>query len=267
MIISNDNISDSGNTRLRSTVGGLLSNRNILTVSDDATSSAYESAIGAVAQGNRITNGFYAYTESRSATDATTGHAIVARKTSGARSNIYMPANGSAPTADTYRHSRGELRFDSAGTLWCCVGSGTPGSWRRLAGPATAGAVHAINPRRVYDSRFVDGALAAGAERVIAVNDGIDVESGAVNAVNVVPAGATAIYFNLAITETVGGGFLQLAPGTATVVTAATINWSGPNETISNASFSSIDTDRQVKILSGGTGSTQFIIDITGYTL
>ncbi|MGK0276356.1 MAG: hypothetical protein ACI9N0_002748 [Ilumatobacter sp.] len=266
VIIGADN-TGSGNTRLRATVGAALSNTNILTASDNATSSSYPAAIGAVAQGDRVTNGVYAYTSARDDLNSGTGHAIVARKTSGGRSAIYIPPSGTSPMGHTYAHGRGELFVDSGGNLWCCVASGTPGSWRRLAGPASAGAVHAIDPRRTYDSRFTDGALASDADRVVSVADGISVATGVVELANIVPEGATAVFFNLAITETTGEGFLQLAPASATEVTAATVNWGASNVTTSNASFSAIDENRQVKVLAGGAGATQFTIDITGYTL
>ncbi|MFW2333598.1 hypothetical protein [Ilumatobacter sp.] len=268
VLLSNQNTSPSGNTRIRTPgPGGLLSNANIFTVTDNASTSSYEAAIGGTAQGDRVTNGMYAFTSARIDGDVTTGHAVVARKTSGGRSALYMPPSGSAPPNDTYQHARGEMRVDTSGTLWYCAVSGTPGTWRRLAGSASAGAVHAIDPKRTYDSRFTDGPLAADDERVISVADGIDVVTGNVSAFNIVPAGATAIFFNLAITQTTGAGFLQLAPGDATAVTASTINWDAGNVTLANGSFSTLDEDRQVKILCGGSGSTEFIVDITGYTI
>ena len=48
----------------------------------------------------------------------------------------------------------GELAYDLEGSLYLCVGAGTPGEWRRLAGPRSAGSLHLLDqPRRVYDSR------------------------------------------------------------------------------------------------------------------
>ena len=268
MLISRQNSSESGNTRIRTpSPGGLLSNVNILTVTDNASSSSYEAAIGGIAQGDRVTNGLYGFTSARVNSDVTSGHAVVARKTSGGRSAIYMPPSAGAPTNDAYEHGRGEMRVDSSGILWYCVVSGTPGTWRRLAASTSSGAVHAIDPKRTYDSRFADGPLATGGERVVSVADGIDAITGVVNAPNIVPIGATAIFFNLTITQTTGAGFLQLAPGNATVVTASTINWDSPDLSVANASFSTLDDSRQVKILAGGAGSTDFIVDITGYTI
>lgn len=268
MVIGADNVSGGGNTRLRTPDGARLDNANILTVSDGATSSAYEAAIGGVAQGNRITNGMYAYTETRTESDTSTGHAVVARQAPGGRSHIYMPSSAAAPPSDSYAHARGELRVDNSGILWYCVANGTPGTWRRLAGATSSGAVHAISPSRVYDSRFSDGPLAGDANRLVSVADRIDVSTGAVDLANMVPPGATAVYFNVTITSTVGQGFLGVSPGNATAAAASTINWSTSEVTVANASLSTLDTSRQLRVFAGGTGSaTHFIVDITGYTL
>lgn len=265
--VGHDNVGVA-NTRVRSTSGGTLNDANIFTVSDNAFSSGFEAAIGAVAQGVRVTNGVYAFTDARVSDSSSTGHAVVARRTTGGRSNVYMPPSGSAPTSDSYNHYAGELRVDFSGQLWYCVGSGVPGTWRRLAASASAGAIHAlVPPRRMYDSRLTGGALSAGSERIVSMANAIDVDTGAITVFDAVPPGATAVFFNLAITQTSGGGFLQVAPGNATTVTAATINWDGAGVTLSNASFSSLDSSRQVKVLSGGSGATHFIIDVTGYTL
>lgn len=269
MVIGANNVSAAGNTRLRTpSPGSDLDNRNILTVSDDATSSAFPAAIGAIAQGARIHNGVYTFASSRVNSDGATGHALVVRALSGARSAIYVVPSGGNPTTTDYPHRRGEIRVDASSDLWLCVSSGTPGTWRKISGISTAGAIHALDPpRRAYDSRFVDGPLGTGDERVVSVASGIDVDTGVVNLANMVPSGSTAVFFNLAITQTTGFGFLQVAPGSATEVTAATINWESAGVTVSNASLSSIDDSRRVNVLSGGDGSAHFIIDITGYTL
>jgi hypothetical protein len=51
------------------------------------------------------------------------------------------------------------------------VGNGTPGTWRKVAGPATAGSLHVSEPTRVNDSRWATGggALVAGLSRGIDV--------------------------------------------------------------------------------------------------
>jgi hypothetical protein len=57
---------------------------------------------------------------------------------------------------DMEKHfSRGSLFVTTGGETWLCVQSSTPGTWRLLASPASAGGYVAITPVRVYDSRWV----------------------------------------------------------------------------------------------------------------
>ncbi len=263
MLIGGNNTSGGGTTRLTSTGAGPINNANVFTVTDEGTTSQFASAIGAYGRGDRVYNGLYAFADDR-LDSPTTGHAIVASARAGARSHIYLNPGGGDPIFDTYAHGRGELR-SANGNLWFCVSSGTPGTWRKLAGVSTSGAVHAISPRRVYDSRFVDGPLNDGGSRVVAVADSIDIETGNINAFNVVPSGATAVMFNLAVVNTVGVGFLSVTPGTALELSAASINWFGTNQILNNGTMSTLDSDRQLKVFGGGTAD--FVIDITAYTL
>ncbi len=91
--------------------------------------------------------------------------------------------------------------------------------------------------------------------------------TGALSIANVVPVNATAAFFNLTITRTVGAGWLVVAPGGTATATASTINWSSAEATIANGSMSTLDDSRQVTVLAGGGGTTDFIVDITGYAL
>ncbi|MFN6118225.1 MAG: hypothetical protein ACK5CE_01085 [Actinomycetes bacterium] len=174
-------------------------------------------------------------------------------------------ATKTPPPTRTDFHVSGEMEVDGNGDLWWCVSTGTPGTWRKLAGPTTAGAFHAINPARVYDSRVAEGALGQGASRLVSVADGRDA-AGSVSAPNVVPIGATAIAYNVTVADTVGAGFLAVAPGNSTGTSASSINWSGSGQLLSNGLQVGIDVDdRTVRVFSGGAGSTQFIIDVVGY--
>ncbi len=170
-------------------------------------------------------------------------------------------------------HAAGEIEgSDGASDImrfWACVESGTPGTWRELAGPGTAGSLHVIEPTRVYDSRKAQpnpGPLASGQNRTVSVADGRDVDTGAVTDTDVVPAGATAVTYNLTIADTTGAGFLSVTPGDAATLKASTINWSSGGLTLANAGVVKLDAARQVKVFCG-TGSTDFIVDITGYYL
>jgi hypothetical protein len=84
-----------------------------------------------------------------------------------------------------------------------CTAAGSPGSWFKLTT-----SVVPVAPFRVDDSRFVDGPLAKWANRVVSVKDPINVTTGAVATTNAEPTGAAAVFFNLTITRTLGGGFL-----------------------------------------------------------
>lgn len=266
MRIGRRNESEGGNTHLLGTGNGQYVDQNILTVSDQNDSSSFPAAIGAYGEADRVNNGLYAFSGGRSDSDTNTGHAIVARSRGG-RSNLLLTPSSNNPNTDTYAHRRGALRCDGGGSLWFCASSGTPGVWRKLAGPASAGAVHAVAPSRVYDSRFADGPLASGFNRLVSVADAIDVMTGDISAFNTVPEGASAIYFNVTLTDTTGAGFLLVAPGDATEVTSSTLNWSSTGQTVANASLTTLDDDRNVRAFVGGAGSTHFIIDVTGYTL
>ncbi|MCU1358905.1 MAG: hypothetical protein JWN99_194 [Ilumatobacteraceae bacterium] len=174
----------------------------------------------------------------------------------------------SAPTTGTWR--AGALNPDTAGNLWYCVAGGTPGTWRKIAGTATAGAFHALTPGRVYDSRATaptPGLLASGANRTVSVADRRDTGNGSVAQANFVPAGATAVSANITVTDTVGAGYLAINPGGNTTVNASAINWSGPNQNLANGLTLTLNANREISVIGGGGGSTNFIIDILGYYL
>jgi hypothetical protein len=161
----------------------------------------------------------------------------------------------------------GVIDVDTGNTLWFCTAAGTPGTWRRLAGADTAGAFTAVDPVRVYDSRLpapTPGLLATGADRVVSVADGRDT-NGSVSAADVVPLGATAIAFNITITETSDSGFLSVAPGNAFTSPSSSINWTSAGQTLANGLIVKIHTDRTVKVFCGGGGSTHFLIDVSGF--
>lgn len=263
-IIGVSNTSNGASTRLNMGGAGALVNENILTVTDQASSSSFPSAVGAYAQGDRVTNGLYAFTDSRNDGSTSTGHAVVATANFGSRSHILLNGSRPDPRGETISHSRGELRTGS-GDLWFCTTSGTPGTWRKLAGPNAAGALHVVAPRRAYDSRFLDGIVSAGGSRLVSVAEGIDVETG-LSTGALVPAGATSVFMNLTVVNTVRRGFLSAAPGSAVTATASSINWSASGQVLANGTMSTLDDERQLRVFAGG-GDTDFIVDVTGYTL
>jgi hypothetical protein len=192
------------------------------------------------------------------------------------KANIYLAPNNdfifsgpkTLPRLRTDSHLVGEID-NVAGDLWMCVEAGTPGTWRKITGPTSAGAFHAISPARVYDSRSpapTPGPLASGSNRLVSVADQRNLNTGAVTTANVVPAGATAVSVNLTIANTVDGGYLAVNPGGNTVVSASAINWTASGQAAANSIIVPVNASRQVTVICGG-GSTDFILDVSGYFL
>ncbi len=188
----------------------------------------------------------------------------------GAFANMKLGSSGSDLPDDTVNYA-GYLRH-SASALWFSVSSSGTGRWRRLTAANSAGAFTAITPVRVYDSRWTGpvagvtlGVINPGATREISVADGRS-DTGTVNAANSVPAGARAIAYNITVTNTVGGGFLNVTPG-GTSSSSSTINWFASGVDLANSAIVGLSTTRTVRVAAGGTGPTNFIVDVTGYWL
>ncbi|MEL6891416.1 MAG: hypothetical protein AAFP84_07460 [Actinomycetota bacterium] len=267
-VVKGETNSASGPTALQYS-GSNIGGQNVFTASGDdfAPTSSFPSAIGGYGgYGGNVDNGVFAFAFG-APTSSSGGHALIAWPQS-ARSHMLLVPSQQSPREDAIAHRAGSIRVDNEANMWFCTEAGTPGTWRRVVGPDTAGALHAIDPVRVYDSRF-STPLATGTNRTIDVSDSIDPTTGAVVDTDVVPEGATAVAFNVTITATTGVGFLQVAPGGFSTSTASTINWSGAGVTIANGSISKLDAQRQLALLSGpvGAGTTEAIIDITGYTI
>ncbi len=142
------------------------------------------------------------------------------------------------------------------------VGVGAAGA----ADPGTT--FYPIDPVRAFDSRVSaypeSGTLAPNASRVIPVKDGHN-SFGAVTTPDAVPVGATAVSYNLTITQPTGANFVAVTPGDATSFSTSAINFNGTAD-VANAGIVTIDGDREVKVWNGiESGTVHFIIDITGY--
>ncbi len=165
-------------------------------------------------------------------------------------SHIAMSPNVPATTSGA-NLGRGEMRVDVNGDLWFQHTTGV-GNAQKIAGPAVAGAIHAISPTRVYDSRPV-GPIAAGATRNVVVP------------ATVIPAGTKAIICTLTITNTAGlGGYLGVFPGGTTYQNTSSINWFGAGQNLATTVFSGVGPDGSINVFAGE-NATDFLIDVTGY--
>jgi hypothetical protein len=147
--------------------------------------------------------------------------------------------------------------------LWITgINSATPLSGVSFTYQPENSGFYPISPTRVYDSRDVGqaGPLATGATRTVSVANATAFAGGALN---VVPSGAYAVTYNLTAADTTGQGFLAIYPSGGTFKASA-LNWFVANELVANGGVVTLGGDREVTVQSGG-GSTNFIIDITGY--
>lgn len=132
-----------------------------------------------------------------------------------------------------------------------------------------------ITPARVFDSRCTGagGKLAVGAPRTVNVKNAHnpDASTCAVSTANAIPAGATAVSYNLTITNTNSTwGSIDLLPGTSTTITGSSINWTAPGTTLANGGVIKLGTgsaERKITAVMSGpaTATVDFVIDITGY--
>jgi hypothetical protein len=121
-----------------------------------------------------------------------------------------------------------------------------------------------INPYRNYDSRlYRDGRILSSEELW---GDVLTDKFG----VPQIPNTAVAVTYNLTVTDTVGPGFLGVFPSDIAWPGNASVNWTGSGATVGNSGTTAIgflDADGQMSLYMGGVpgGSTDFIIDITGF--
>jgi hypothetical protein len=157
-----------------------------------------------------------------------------------------VPANTSGANLN-----RGEMRVDVNGDFWYQHTNGV-GNAQKIAGPAVAGAIHAVSPTRVYDSRPI-GPIAANATRNVVIP------------ATVIPAGTKAIICTLTITNTTGSsGYLGVFPGGTTYQSTSSINWFGAGQNLATTVFSGVGPDGSINVFAGE-NATDFLIDVTGY--
>jgi hypothetical protein len=162
---------------------------------------------------------------------------------------------------ETYEGSN----FFGSHTLWYAPQRGE--KWITIAGPGTAGAFYPVTPFRVYDSRTPEpspGKIQNDTSRLVDVSAARDLTTGAPTTPDAVPVAATAIAYNVSVVNTEQPGFLFVADGDATTVSAASINWTAPETVLGNASTVKLDATRGIRVFCVG-GPTHFTIDVAGY--
>lgn len=127
---------------------------------------------------------------------------------------------------------------------------------------------HAANPARVFDSRVSQGGTGPVAPTAEGASSARIVPIGRTQAppnAEQVPAGATAIAYNLTVTNTGAAGHLRVYPSDAPLVSASTINWPGPGYSRANGTVVGIPASHDVALYNGSSAATDTIIDTLGY--
>jgi hypothetical protein len=124
-----------------------------------------------------------------------------------------------------------------------------------------------VDPVRVFDSRTAPqgsggGRLSTGSS--VGVPFGLPVAA--------VSGGAhspSAVYINITVTDTLGGGYLVVRPSDPTgekpLPSTSNVNWSTNAQTLANLALVAIGDETYIEVHAGGAGSTHFIVDLQGY--
>ena len=109
-----------------------------------------------------------------------------------------------------------------------------------------------IPPVRVTDTRFDEGGPLWEGDRIILTPD------------KSVPAGITAVAFNVTATGQTASGYFEVAPKDA-VPGSSTVNWGRAQQTTANGFVTRVNPMGQFQITMKSTGSAHVVLDITGY--
>jgi hypothetical protein len=183
---------------------------------------------------------------------------------SGTRAALRLVPSDTSGSPTSGEHDAGEFVVDSAGQLYFCHLSGTPGTWIPIGSTNPPAALEMLpTPERFVDTRNglggVQGPVAAGTTHNFAMTARTG-QSG--NATLQIPADAQTIVGNLTVIGAgdAEGGYLTLWPNGA-LPTVSNLNY-GPGVAVAN-SF----------VVGLGTGAVnlfnfracQYIIDVTGF--
>ncbi len=116
----------------------------------------------------------------------------------GGRAALFVGSSQTDPRTRTDLHSVGEIYKDETGTLWYCVVTGHPGTWRRLSANSASGAMEVITPQRIVDTGIGKGVPKPGADNAL-----LTIAAGGVG---IIPSDATAVFGAIGIINPNSGG-------------------------------------------------------------
>ena len=248
-------------------VKGESSGIGVLGVSTGTDSGVYgqSASIGVQGLGTGPGNGLWGYAIGTGTGLLGQSAAGIGAVLAGLRSNLHLVQRPGrvAPSADATAHEVGEVLVDGTGATWLCTVTGTPGTWRKIGGPATAGAFHVLPaPARIVDTRpggvptsvLPKTPLAAGSTRVydLKVNG-----SG-------VPAGATAALITVLLVNAANGnGNMTLWANGVARPTANTMVWGAGAGRWTATAVSAVDSQARVQV--NVSAKTDLVLDVVGY--
>lgn len=169
----------------------------------------------------------------------------------------------SPPPTSAVGRAAGSVVRDGNGDLWLCLTTGAPGTWRRISGPNTAGALTLLpSPVRIYDSR--PGNPPATAPKTPLAN-GASRTLDCTNNASGVPIGATGVLANVTVVNTSANGFLVAYKQGVAVPTASTINWFQAGTIVANTTVVACDGAARIACYVPPSSSTDFFVDVIGY--
>lgn len=182
----------------------------------------------------------------------------------GATANLHLPVRDgrAAPAGDTIAHAVGEVVVDGTGAVWLCITDGTPGVWRKIGGPATAGAFHVLpTPVRVYDSR-PGTAPSQGPKTPLSGNVARAIDCTFNN--SKVPVGATAVSLTVLLVNAANGnGNLTIWANGAARPSANTAVWGAGSGRYTTTAICALDA--AAKIQASASNTTDLVLDVVGY--
>lgn len=177
------------------------------------------------------------------------------------RTQLRFDGTPPSPLESPTERLAGEVVFDEDDDLWVCVVSGTPGTWRRISGPASAGTLVVLpTPIRVYDSRpggrpdsvGPKTPLVAGTPRTLDLT---------VNGSGV-PTGATAAVVNLVATGSAAAGFLAIYRNGIANPGTSNVNF-GAGESVAVTTLTALDDLARCAVRANV--DTDVVVDVFGY--
>jgi len=156
----------------------------------------------------------------------------------------------------------GAVAIDGMLDIWYCTTGGTPGIWRKLAGPTTAGSLHLLNaPFRVYDSRA--GSLPAEGTKTPFAPGTTRVFDLKVNGSSV-PAGATGALVTILLVNAanVAGNLTIWAAGMAKPQ-SNTMVWGGSAGRFTATAVTALADQARCQV--NASAKTDLVLDVVGY--